>query len=147
MNAKVSQLPPDTEDSVGKNDVFAQVVGQDKHGHVRMYGFGICPTDVWGDEPSRSGSQRLVLDQKHEILEMKAKFAQQEEQIKDQARELANLKAYLEQQNGHNLLNQSRITSTSSNHMSTSSSSLRPLKVSFLIHLFDNGSPLCLIMI
>ncbi|XP_071940100.1 uncharacterized protein [Coffea arabica] len=141
MNEKVSQLPPETEDSVGKNDVFAQVVGQDKHGHVRMYGFGICPTDVWGDEPSRSGSQRLVLDQKHEILEMKAKFAQQEEQLKDQARELANLKAYLEQQNGHNFMNQSRITSTSSNHMSTSSSSLSPLKEGNWISLFSLNEP------
>ncbi|XP_071928161.1 uncharacterized protein [Coffea arabica] len=72
---------------------------------------------------------------------MKAKFAQQEEQIKDQARELANLKAYLEQQNGHNLLNQSRITSTSSNHISTSSSSLRPLKEGDWISLFSLDEP------
>ncbi|XP_071926002.1 uncharacterized protein [Coffea arabica] len=46
-----------------------------------------------------------------------------------------------EQQNGHNLLNQSRITSTSSNHISTSSSSLRPLKEGDWISLFSLDEP------
>nr|XP_027067486.1 uncharacterized protein LOC113693107 [Coffea arabica] len=45
LKEKVSQLPPGSNDDVGRNDAFAQVFGEDNNGCVRMYGLGVTPSD------------------------------------------------------------------------------------------------------
>ncbi|XP_027150314.1 uncharacterized protein LOC113780638 [Coffea eugenioides] len=45
LKEKVSQLPPGSNDDVGRNDAFAQVFGEDNNGRVRMYGLGVTPSD------------------------------------------------------------------------------------------------------
>ncbi|KAL6535140.1 hypothetical protein OROMI_026514 [Orobanche minor] len=54
MKAKLNELPPDYDDSVGLNDVFSQVMGKDKPGYVRLYGGNVTPNDPWTETPSRS---------------------------------------------------------------------------------------------
>lgn len=70
MKEKVSQLPPSSNDDVGRNDAFAQVFGEDNNGRVRMYGLGVTPSDKWGNVPSRSTCQRIVMEQKAVISKM-----------------------------------------------------------------------------
>ncbi|KAL8535375.1 hypothetical protein ACS0TY_011138 [Phlomoides rotata] len=42
-----SQLPPGARDG-GPNDIYSQVLGEDKGGRVRMYGYGVTTKDVYG---------------------------------------------------------------------------------------------------
>ena len=54
MESLKNQLPEGEEDSVGRNDVFAKVMGEERSGRVRTYGLGVTQSDLWGDIPSRS---------------------------------------------------------------------------------------------
>ncbi|KAH6817191.1 hypothetical protein C2S51_000794 [Perilla frutescens var. frutescens] len=67
MQEHTNQLPEGYNDHIGPSDVFAQVMGQDKSGHVRMLGQGICPSDVWGETP-RYSSNRLLMQKESRIL-------------------------------------------------------------------------------
>ena len=35
------------------NDIYTQVMGQERHGRVRGYGFGVTPTLVFGSSSTR----------------------------------------------------------------------------------------------
>ncbi|KAL8512964.1 hypothetical protein ACS0TY_019214 [Phlomoides rotata] len=69
MQERNNQLAEGTEDPVDRNDVFAQTMGPDRPGHVRMMGKGICPSDIWGAIP-RSTSNRLLMEQQSRIKEL-----------------------------------------------------------------------------
>ncbi|KAL8533857.1 hypothetical protein ACS0TY_010040 [Phlomoides rotata] len=47
MQKLKSQLPPGARDG-GLNDIYSQVLGKDKGGRVRMYGYGVTTKDVYG---------------------------------------------------------------------------------------------------
>ncbi|XP_071920597.1 uncharacterized protein [Coffea arabica] len=57
-----NQLPEGEEDSVGRNDVYAKVMDEERSGRVRTYGLGVTQSDLWGDIPSRLTCFRLVGD-------------------------------------------------------------------------------------
>ncbi|KAG8382226.1 hypothetical protein BUALT_Bualt05G0054700 [Buddleja alternifolia] len=40
-------------------DTYAKIMGEDKHGRVRMYGMGVTPADVYGTIPSRDATRNL----------------------------------------------------------------------------------------
>uniref|UniRef100_A0A803NGI5 Transposase Tnp1/En/Spm-like domain-containing protein n=1 Tax=Cannabis sativa TaxID=3483 RepID=A0A803NGI5_CANSA len=40
------ELNEDVSKEKGMNDTFSEVMGKEKYGSVRMYGFGVCPSDV-----------------------------------------------------------------------------------------------------
>ncbi|KAL8529463.1 hypothetical protein ACS0TY_006768 [Phlomoides rotata] len=46
MQKLKSQLPPGARDG-GLNDIYSQVLGKDKGGRVRMYGYGVTTKDVY----------------------------------------------------------------------------------------------------
>ncbi|KAL8482859.1 hypothetical protein ACS0TY_025771 [Phlomoides rotata] len=71
MQERNNQLAESTEDPIDRNDVFAQTMGPDRPGHVRMMGKGICPSDIWGEIP-RSTSNRLLMEQQSRIKELEA---------------------------------------------------------------------------
>nr|XP_027124175.1 uncharacterized protein LOC113740858 [Coffea arabica] len=68
MNELKNQLPSESQDPVGRNDIFAQVVGQDKHGHVRLFSDGVNPTDLWEDIPSRNTCYRISVQQQSTLV-------------------------------------------------------------------------------
>ena len=74
MNELKNQLPPDSQDLVGRNDIFALVVGQDKHGHIHLFGEGVNPTDLWGDIPSRSTCHRIAVEQQSTLSRMEERL-------------------------------------------------------------------------
>ncbi|KAL8512927.1 hypothetical protein ACS0TY_019186 [Phlomoides rotata] len=69
MQERNNQLAEGTEDPIDRNDVFAQTMGPDRPGHVRMMGKGICPSDIWGAIP-KSTSNRLLMEQQSRIKEL-----------------------------------------------------------------------------
>ncbi|KAG5552497.1 hypothetical protein RHGRI_010547 [Rhododendron griersonianum] len=98
MKELSEQVPEGELDSSGPNDVFSKAMGKEKSGSVRMYGLGVCPSDVWGDVPSSGTSYRMSMEWKTELDKTNQKLE-----------ELANL--YLQSQaNGANSSN-TRVTS------------------------------------
>ncbi|KAG6397381.1 hypothetical protein SASPL_143548 [Salvia splendens] len=74
MVERSSQLPEGVEDQIAPNDIFSQIMGKDKPGHVRMMGKGVCPIDVWSGTP-RSTSDRLLIEYKYKIARLEAMLA------------------------------------------------------------------------
>ncbi|KAL6503066.1 hypothetical protein OROHE_023930 [Orobanche hederae] len=75
MNAKLNELPPNYDDSVGPNDVFSQVMGKDTPGYVRLYGGNVTPNDLWTGTLSRSKLLREKIQQ-HQLLKNLAEQVQ-----------------------------------------------------------------------
>ena len=78
MESLKNQLPEGEEDSVGRNDVFAKVMGEERSGRVRTYGLGVTQSDLWGDIPSRSTCFRLVMEQSAAMSKMERRIQQLE---------------------------------------------------------------------
>ncbi|XP_060965183.1 uncharacterized protein LOC133034164 [Cannabis sativa] len=45
----------------GMNDTFSEVMGKEKYGSFRMYGFGVCPSDVWENKSTKKGNQKKYI--------------------------------------------------------------------------------------
>ncbi|KAL0925531.1 hypothetical protein M5K25_003876 [Dendrobium thyrsiflorum] len=73
-----------TED-VGRDDIFSKVLGNDKIGRVRMYGFGVTPYVAWGEIPNRSSAYRLIEGYKEA-------FEKMEKQVQEQGEVIAKMK-------------------------------------------------------
>ncbi|XP_062085644.1 uncharacterized protein LOC133791744 [Humulus lupulus] len=56
------ELIEDASKEKSMNDVFSEVMGKEKHGSVRMYGFGVCPSDVWKDKSTWRRNQNEYVD-------------------------------------------------------------------------------------
>ncbi|XP_062075838.1 uncharacterized protein LOC133779963 [Humulus lupulus] len=56
------ELNEDASKEKSKNDVFSEVMGKEKHGSVRMYGFSVCPSDVWKDKSTWRRNQNKYVD-------------------------------------------------------------------------------------
>ncbi|XP_042441187.1 uncharacterized protein LOC122026514 [Zingiber officinale] len=111
MNELANQLPEDSNDPVSQNDIFAQIIGPDRPGRVRMLGDGVSPSDLWGEVPSRDTCNRLVMEQKTKLEKM-------DEQVKKQGQHIAMLEAKISDQANQNPIsncNNSQHTSSSSN--------------------------------
>ena len=65
----------DASKELTKNDTFAEVLGKDRNGQVRMYGLGVCPSTVWGDKSTHEE------DQDKDIGAMKAKISNLTSQV------------------------------------------------------------------
>ncbi|XP_075499252.1 uncharacterized protein LOC142537637 [Primulina tabacum] len=74
MKELENQLPEDEDDQIGQNDVFAQIIGPDRPGRVRMLGDGVNPSDLWGEVPSRSTCNRIVMEQKKKLEKWMSKL-------------------------------------------------------------------------
>ncbi|XP_075475070.1 uncharacterized protein LOC142505838 [Primulina tabacum] len=115
MKELENQLPEDEDDQIGQNDVFAQIIGPDRPGRVRMLGDAVNPSDLWGEVPSRSTCNRIVMEQNKKLEKM-------DEQIKKQCQHIAMLESKICNQPNQNLgSNYNNIQ-----HTSSSSSPLSP---------------------
>nr|XP_027062793.1 uncharacterized protein LOC113689170 [Coffea arabica] len=131
MNELKNQLPSESQDPVGRNDIFAQVVGQDKHGHVRLFSDDVNPTDLWEDIPSRNTCYRISVQQQSTLVRL-------EERLQRQDDEIASLKKMVLVQHGRDSpIDSPRHPSSSSNNMSsqTPSRATRPIRVGNMVSL------------
>ena len=78
------QLPEGSEDAISPNDVFAQVMGKDKPGHVMMMGQGVCPSDIWNGT-SKCTSNRLLMEYKEKNARLEAMLETQQRICASQA--------------------------------------------------------------
>ncbi|KAG6400802.1 hypothetical protein SASPL_137645 [Salvia splendens] len=78
------QLSEGSEDVIAPNDIFAQVVGKDKPGQVRMMGQGVCPSDVWNGTPINT-SDRLLSEYREKIARLEAMLGAQQRPCASQA--------------------------------------------------------------
>lgn len=104
MRSLQSQLESSEQDK-GPNDIFAQVIGPDKDGRVRMYGYGTAASDVFGDTPSRAASYRMNMEYKADLETMKKRVDAQDRQIQDLLR--------VNKEMASNLSNVTRVSSSS----------------------------------
>lgn len=74
MNELNALEPEGRGDSTKKDDIFSKVMGQDKPGHVRMYGLGVCPSDVWDPTPSRTTSHRMNIELRTTLDNMTSRY-------------------------------------------------------------------------
>ncbi|XP_027158101.1 uncharacterized protein LOC113768932 [Coffea eugenioides] len=131
MNELKNQLPSESQDPVGRNDIFAQVVGQDKHGHVRLFSDGVNPTDLWEDIPSHNTCYRISVQQQSTLVRL-------EERLQRQDDEIASLKKMVLVQHGRGSpIDSPRHPSSSSNNVSsqTPSRATRPIRVGNMVSL------------
>ncbi|XP_071932980.1 uncharacterized protein [Coffea arabica] len=131
MTELKNQLPSDSQDPVGRDDIFAQVVGQDKHGHVRLFSDGVNPTDLWEDIPSRNTCYRISVQQQSTLVRL-------EERLQRQDDEIASLKKMVLVQHGRGSpIDSPRHPSSSSNNVSSHAPSraTRPIRVGNMVSL------------
>ncbi|KAF4351439.1 hypothetical protein G4B88_024820 [Cannabis sativa] len=55
------ELNEDVSKEKGMNDTFSEVMGKEKYGSFRMYGFGVCPSDVWENKSTKKGNQKKYI--------------------------------------------------------------------------------------
>ncbi|KAF4378127.1 hypothetical protein G4B88_022950 [Cannabis sativa] len=55
------ELNEDVSKEKVMNDTFSEVMGKEKYGSVRMYGFGVCPSDVWENKSTKKGNQKKYI--------------------------------------------------------------------------------------
>ncbi|KAF4404070.1 hypothetical protein G4B88_014526 [Cannabis sativa] len=54
-------LNEDVSKERSMNDTFSEVMGKEKYGSVRMYSFGVCPSDVWENKSTKRRNQRKYI--------------------------------------------------------------------------------------
>ncbi|XP_071926243.1 uncharacterized protein [Coffea arabica] len=131
MTELKNQLPSDSQDPVGRDDIFAQVVGQDKHGHVRLFSDGVNPTDLWEDIPSRNTRYRISVQQQSTLVRLEQRLQRQDDEI-------ASLKKMVLVQHGRGSpIDSPRHPSSSSNNVSSHAPSraTRPIRVRNMVSL------------
>lgn len=129
MNERTRQLPPNSEDRLGPDDIFSQVLGPDKFGRVRMCGSGVHSSDVWGDTPSHSTSRRIIAEQHSELEKMKTQLSEQATQLREQGQQIAEMHALLLSQRNNPSPRDSRAMSMESNRSPTPTTSTGTLRV------------------
>ncbi|XP_047947132.1 uncharacterized protein LOC125193392 isoform X2 [Salvia hispanica] len=78
------QLSEDSENVIAPNDIFAQVIGKDKPGQVRIMGQGVCPSDVWNGTPINT-SDRLLSEYREKNARLEAMLGAQQRPRASQA--------------------------------------------------------------
>ncbi|KAK4439036.1 hypothetical protein Salat_0238300 [Sesamum alatum] len=106
-----------------RDDTFAKVMGADKHGHVRMYGMGVTPADIYGNVPSRDANYRMAMEYKDKYLQVVDKY----EALNEKLENLSAIVHGRAQSVGER--DRPNIPVASPNNQHSSSSSLRPMRI------------------
>nr|CAD1834506.1 unnamed protein product [Ananas comosus var. bracteatus] len=92
--------PENANKSLKEGDLFLEVFGKERHGHVRGLGLGPCPSDIWSSMPSRATSVRMAYEAKRkaeaEIRAMQEKMTTMEEEQIELKVKLAKMEAKMD---------------------------------------------------
>jgi hypothetical protein len=108
-----------SNDEIDPNDIFSQVMGPERGDRLRMCGGGVSPSDVWGVIPTRTAQHFFTADQR-------CKMSMLEELVKEQGRQLVEVRVNMAQEN---LSNRSRNGYLESNQPTTPTNSINSLRV------------------
>ncbi|THG03336.1 hypothetical protein TEA_011347 [Camellia sinensis var. sinensis] len=90
LREKASQQRGTSQNGIVEDDVFAEVVGQDRHGRVR-YLLGPSPSDLGGPKPSRAEAIRMVSEANVEVRELKNKMSSMEQTCAQMAAQMTTM--------------------------------------------------------
>nr|CAD1839710.1 unnamed protein product [Ananas comosus var. bracteatus] len=83
-----------------EGDLFSEVFGKERYGHVRGLGLDPCPTDIWSSIPSRATSVRVAYEAKRKVEEeiqgMQEKMAAMEQEQIELKAKLAKMEAKMD---------------------------------------------------
>ena len=60
LNERVSQQLESPERSCARDDIFTQVMGEDRRGRVRTFGLGVTPSDIYGPRVSVAEAREMA---------------------------------------------------------------------------------------
>ncbi|XXG53685.1 hypothetical protein AAC387_Pa03g1743 [Persea americana] len=60
LNERVNQHPQSLRNSAMRNEIFTQVIGEDRRGRVRTFGLGVTPSDIYGPQASAAEARRMA---------------------------------------------------------------------------------------
>ncbi|XP_052194420.1 uncharacterized protein LOC127802577 isoform X2 [Diospyros lotus] len=80
-----------SQNTTVEDDVFFQVMGQDRNGRARTYGLGPVPSDLGGPKPSPAEARRIVSEANAEVREMKERMMVMEQTCVQMAAQMATM--------------------------------------------------------
>ncbi|XXG79647.1 hypothetical protein AAC387_Pa09g0675 [Persea americana] len=82
LNESLSQQPESSQNSMTREAIFTQVMGEDRRGRVRTFGLGVTPSDIYGPRASIAEA-RAAAAESERIAEMERaqRIALQEEVV------------------------------------------------------------------
>jgi hypothetical protein len=138
MNGRRNALSPGSNDHIGPDEIFSQVMGPERSGWLQMCGGGVAPSDIWGVTPTRTAQHLAMAEQRRRIAMLEERDKMQPELILEQDRLLAEVGASMVQ---NNLSNHSRAGSLESDRQATPTNTTNLLRVLVpitkrIIHIF-----------
>ncbi|XP_077246411.1 uncharacterized protein LOC143886357 [Tasmannia lanceolata] len=67
--------------AISRDDAFAHFMGSERHGRVRMMGFGTTPTDCFGPSPNRMDYRRMIEEERNDKEQIREDFRQFKEEV------------------------------------------------------------------
>ncbi|PSS02901.1 Bromodomain-containing protein [Actinidia chinensis var. chinensis] len=91
IHERAAQNQGTSQKGIVEDEVFFQVMGQDRHGRVRTYGLGPSPSDVGGTKRTRTEALKMVSEANAEVREMKEKMVTMEQTCAQMAAQMATM--------------------------------------------------------
>ena len=88
---RAAQNQGTSQKGIVEDEVFFQVMGQDRHGRVRTYGLGPSPFDVGDTKRTRTEALKMVSEANAEVREMKEKMVTMEQTCAQMAAQMATM--------------------------------------------------------
>ncbi|KAF4373758.1 hypothetical protein G4B88_009332 [Cannabis sativa] len=54
---ELEEINRDISKEKSMNDTYSEIMGKKRYGSIRIYGFGVCPSDVWENKSSKKRNQ------------------------------------------------------------------------------------------
>ncbi|KAA8536584.1 hypothetical protein F0562_029062 [Nyssa sinensis] len=127
LRERAAQLQEASENSAAEDDIFSQVMGQDRHGRMRIYGLGPSPSDFGSPKSSSVETLRMVSEANAEVREMKERMKFMEQTCSQMAAQMATMMSMMSTMQtrfAENLPNMVANISSSSEQMQVHSSSI-----------------------
>ncbi|XP_077233054.1 uncharacterized protein LOC143875050 isoform X1 [Tasmannia lanceolata] len=70
--------------AISRDDAFAHFMGSERHGRVRMMGFGTTPTDCFGPSLNRMDYRRMIEEERNDKEQIREDFCQFKEKVTQQ---------------------------------------------------------------
>ncbi|GMY13755.1 transcription factor gte1 [Fagus crenata] len=91
-----SQQPKTSKGSNDPDDIFFQVMGQDKRGYMRTYGLGATPSDIWGATEVMRMASEAKRTTNAEMSKMVVKMEAMEQRYTHMEAHLTKMTSYME---------------------------------------------------
>ncbi|XAR49351.1 hypothetical protein NMG60_11032526 [Bertholletia excelsa] len=92
-----------SENGIVDDNIFFEVMGEDRHGRVRTYGLGPAPSDVGGPKPNRAEAIRMVSEANAEVREMKERMVAMEQTCQQMAAQMATMMSMMSNMHNNNI--------------------------------------------